>query len=315
MCVEELIRIQSQLSIENNYSDLASSNLHDKRSENQNLESILMPRSVSRKIKQDKNDPCRVIKITEIIEINNKNIKQSKQQDHQLNINSCYNNNRNDNSIRSIQNMNYKVSPNGSLYEVNNEQIYGNPIVDMMQDLDNNEPDVAELKRRNETLENEIKIMKDKFNETQLMLELFKTESMLNKPIVENHEEDLFVPVVHNFSFMKQNSEISSSSQPKRVFVKVIGRTRSQSNDKLGLTCDKRNIKQKAELLDHTNSRANESGDLYKNGSIWVNRRQKPAVFYKNEHSKNSPIINEVSENEYNNNGTQGNLFTICFNV
>lgn len=282
-----------------------------------------MPRSVSRKIKQDKNDPCRVIKITEIIEINNKNIKQSKQQDHQLNINSCYNNNRYDNSMRSIQNMNYKVSPNGSLYEVNNEQIYGNPIVDMMQDLANNEPDVAELKRRNETLENEIKLMKDKFSETQLMLQLFKSESMLNKPIVENCDEDLFVPVVHNFSFMKQNSAISSSSQPKRVFVKVIGRTRSQSNDKLGLTCNNKSntIKQRAaELLDQTNPRANESGDLYKNESIWANRQQKPAVFYKNEHSKNSPIINEVSENEFTNNDTEGSSFNIyvmhcAFNV
>ena len=281
-------------------------NSNNKNHENHsNIESIFVPpRLVSGKINQDKTDPYRVIKITEIIEINNKSNKQHNQlkQEYQpINRNNRYNDSNicDSNSVRTIQNTNYKISPNGSFYEVNNEQIYSNPAVELVQNLDGLEPDMVDLMRRNECLENEIKLMKDKFKETQLILEQFKLESTrVNLPDVSENDEkkQTFVPVVHNFSFMKHDTTVSSSGLPKRVFVKVIGRTRSQSNDKQKLTY---NVNGKNITLDNANLDCETCG-LEKNEPIYTNK-QPP---YKNNQFKNTSRANEISEGEcYSNQG------------
>lgn len=246
------IKIQSQLSIENQ--DHKSSS-PSKICENKlDIETLRSPRLISRKVTNEQTDPYRVIKITEIIEINNSNNKSDKnQQDtsnklNEKNIELLSKLNIHKEKVKSIQNTNYKVSPNGSLYELNDK--YLNPEIKIIKEASpvvipeifiqkpecpkltttvekQNENCLDELKRRNENLENEIKLMKEKFSQTQLMLELIKSE----RKAAENdfqQENVQTMPVVHNFSFIKSDEEVTDSQidqqKPKKISIKIFGR-------------------------------------------------------------------------------------------
>ncbi len=221
---DDCITIQSQLSIENQNSELKPFN----NTSRQDIKLLLSPK------KANLEDPVRVIKITEIIEINNKNNPEQltkKQLSGDKNFDIFTKLNINKDRIKSIQNTNYKVSPNGSFYELNDMQ----PLI--MPRVEN----VIELKRRNELLENEIRLMKEKFNETQILLENIKSQNMINSR-AEPDFKDSFVtiPVVHNFSFITpdnpdftlgSSSYGQNSSKKKKISVKIFGRTRSQSDN------------------------------------------------------------------------------------
>jgi len=218
LTIDDCITIQSQLSIENQNSEIKSFN----NTSRHDIEALLSPRKVSQE------DPVRVIKITEIIEINNKNnpehcSKKTAVADKNVDIFSKLNINKE--RITSIQNTNYKVSPNGSFYELSEIPPLLAPEVES----------VVELKRRNELLESEIRLMKEKFSETQLLLEAIKSQNMTNSRIETPKESFITIPVIHNFSFIRPPDDPGTSScgqnsqKQKKISVKIFGRTRSQS--------------------------------------------------------------------------------------
>lgn len=254
------ITIQSQLSIESK--DRTSSSPLKNRENKLEIETVQSPRLISRKLTNEQTDPYRVIKITEIIEINNSNNNNKNAKNlspsmtkklNDTNIELLSKLNIHKEKVKSIQNTNYKVSPNGSVYELNEK--YSSPEISILKEASqgaipeiflqkppeesansvstliekHNENSFDELKRRNESLENEIKLMKEKFNETQQMLELIKTEktaAVVDNEILKESVETM--PVVHNFSFIKPDDEITDSpvsqQKPKKISIKIFGR-------------------------------------------------------------------------------------------
>ena len=94
-------------------------------------------------------------------------------------------------------------------------------------------------------------MMKEKFNETQVLLEAIKCQNNIsssknnNTNAIRQQNFCTMIPVVHNFSFIRPADETNNNSpsgggygsQPtkqKKICVKIFGRTRSQSGNRNG---------------------------------------------------------------------------------
>ena len=241
---EDSITIQSQLSFEN-HELMSSPNAVKPKSDE-----TCPPKLISRKINQEIIDPVRrVIKITEIIEINNssqhknldqeeiemiKRISNSKELQTKSIAHETFNESKDDDKKH---NPSFKASATEPIYMKSNFKM------PTLSESLRNQEDFEQLRRKNECLENEIKKMKDKVTKSQIMYELIRINSEKLAKITKLKEDERIaheskenyhtIPVVHNFSFINKE-EISSSNgtKPKKILIKITGRTRSVSIDK-----------------------------------------------------------------------------------
>ena len=245
---EDMITIQSQLSFEN-HELLSSPNNSVKTKSDENF----LPKLISRKINQEIIDPVRrVIKITEIIEINNSSQHKNFDQEEIEMIKRI--SSTKEAHIKSITHESFKESKNDdkkhnlqkSPLKATTKPIYikSNLKIPTMSESLMNQEDFEQLRRKNECLENEIKKMKDKVTKSQIMYELIRinSEKLAKITKLKEEEEKTFhdtkenyhtIPVVHNFSFINKDEICSSNgTKPKKILIKITGRTRSVSIDK-----------------------------------------------------------------------------------
>ena len=261
---------------------------------NNQTEPVPLANGLKKNLKNTFKEPVRVIKITEIIEINDNDSLESKgMTQHELLNRYCFKDNcHNKNTNETF--LNYaKISADSTTSDSNDSdcnlnenrdqnrspvnmtqsfisvkspsisrkvdtnslrkqhQIHSTTHVKTLDHPNRNHAfkEQKESNNKNEKLSDEILMEVFKLtnqslqnldlNRNQFQLSNTNTiNSLKRQPKVEFCEETKEIPVVHNFSFVNNDEQLNlleNDSKPKRIIVKITGRTRSVSTDKNNL--------------------------------------------------------------------------------